>query len=151
MQKRFLVFSGFSAAMAVALGAMGAHFLKSKLETGLITETNLQTFETAVKYQIYHSIAILIVVLLADRFKDKSVVSPSTMLRVNSTEPLFQRAGYCFMLGIVFFSGSLYLLSTANLLGLSSVRWLGPVTPIGGLFFITGWILLGVAGLKKRE
>jgi uncharacterized membrane protein YgdD (TMEM256/DUF423 family) len=135
MQKRFLVFGGFSAAMAVALGAMGAHFLKSKLETGLITEVNLQTFETAVKYQIYHSIAILIVVLLADKFKHE----------------LFQKAGYCFMLGIVFFSGSLYLLSTANLLGLSNVRWLGPVTPIGGLFFIAGWILLGVAGFKKRD
>lgn len=135
MQKRFVVFGGFSAAMAVSLGAMGAHFLKSKLETGLITETNLQTFETAVKYQIYHSIAILILVLLSDRFKDR----------------IFQKAGYCFMLGIVFFSGSLYLLSTSNLLGLSSVRWLGPVTPIGGLFFITGWILLGVAGFKKRD
>ncbi|MES2284488.1 MAG: DUF423 domain-containing protein [Bacteroidota bacterium] len=135
MQKRFLVFSGFSAAMAVALGAMGAHFLKSKLETGFITETNLQTFETAVKYQIYHSFAILIIVLLADRFKDK----------------LFQKAAYCFMLGIVFFSGSLYLLSTANLLGLSSVRWLGPITPIGGVFFIAGWVLLGLAGLKKKD
>ncbi|MDO9185163.1 MAG: DUF423 domain-containing protein [Bacteroidia bacterium] len=135
MQKRFLIFGGFSAAMAVALGAMGAHFLKSKLESGLITETNLQTFETAVKYQFYHSIAIFMVVLLADRFNDK----------------VFQKAGYCFMLGIVFFSGSLYLLSTANLLGLSSVKWVGPVTPIGGLFFITGWILLALAGLKKRE
>lgn len=143
MQKRFLVFSGFSAAMAVALGAMGAHFLKSKLETGIITETNLQTFETAVKYQMYHSLAILVIVLLADRFKDKAVVSP--------VEPLFQKAAYCFMLGIVFFSGSLYLLSTANLLGLPSVRWLGPITPIGGLFFIAGWILLGLAGLKRKD
>lgn len=143
MQKRFLVFSGFSAAMAVALGAMGAHFLKSKLETGFITETNLQTFETAVKYQIYHSFAILIVVLLADRFKDKPVLS--------SAQPLFQKAAYCFMFGIVFFSGSLYLLSTANLLGLPGVRWLGPITPIGGLFFITGWILLGLAGLKNKS
>ena len=151
MQKRFLVFGGFSAAMAVAFGAMGAHFLKSKLETGLITETNLQTFETGVKYQIYHSIAILIVVLLADKFKGKLMASPSAKLRINSTEPLFQKAGYCFMLGIVFFSGSLYLLSTANLLGLSNIRWLGPVTPIGGLFFIAGWVLLGVAGFKKKD
>ncbi|MCE9540102.1 MAG: DUF423 domain-containing protein [Bacteroidetes bacterium] len=122
-------------AIAVALGAMGAHFLKSKLETGSITEANLQTFETAVKYQVYHSIAILIVVLFADRYKDK----------------LFQKAGYCFILGIVFFSGSLYLLSTANLLGLPNLRWLGPITPIGGLFFIAGWSLIGFAGLKSRE
>ena len=71
MQKQFLAFSGFSGAMAVALGAWGAHFLKAKLETGFITETNLQTFDTAVKYQIYHTIALLAVSLHADKFKDK--------------------------------------------------------------------------------
>lgn len=135
MQKRFLIFSGFSGALAVAFGAMGAHFLKSKLETGVITITQLQTFETAVKYQIYHSIAILIIALLAERFKDN----------------LFQKAGYCFILGIVLFSGSLYLLSTANLLGFTSINWLGPITPVGGLFFISGWILLGFAGLKRKD
>ena len=135
MQKRFLIFGGSSAAVAVSFGAMGAHFLRSKIGTGSITETNLQTFETAVKYQIYHSLAILILVLLADSFKDK----------------LFEKAGYCFIMGILLFSGSLYLLSTANLLGLSNVRWIGPLTPIGGLFFISGWIMIGVAGLKRRE
>jgi uncharacterized membrane protein YgdD (TMEM256/DUF423 family) len=135
MQKRFIVFSGFSGAIAVALGALGAHFLKSKLESGLVTETNLQTFETAVRYQVYHTFAILFIALFIDRFKDK----------------LFQKAGYCFMIGIVLFSGSLYLFATAGLLGLTEVKWLGPITPIGGLFFITGWILLGFAGLKQKN
>ena len=134
-QKQFLAFSGFSGAMAVALGALGAHFLKSKLEAGLITEINLHTFETAVKYQIYHTIALLIVSLLADKFKDK----------------LLQKAGYCFMMGIVLFSGSLYLLSLASVLGLTNIHWLGPITPIGGLFFIAGWVLLGYTGLKHKN
>ena len=135
IQKRFLVFSGFSGAMAVAFGAMGAHFLKAKLDTGFFTEINLQTFETAVKYQIYHSIALMVIAAFSDKLKDK----------------LFHKAGYCFMIGIVLFSGSLYLLSTAGLLGLTSIHWLGPITPIGGLFFIAGWILLGFAGMKHRE
>ena len=134
MQKRFLVFSGFSGAIGVALGAMAAHFLKSKLETGLITEANLQAFETAAKYQIYHSLALLILALLVDKFDSK----------------LISKVGYCFMAGIVLFSGSLYLLSTANLIGLSDMLWLGPITPIGGLFFIAGWLLLAFAGMKKK-
>lgn len=135
MKKQFLIFSGFSGAIAVALGAMGAHFLKSQLETGLITETNLQTFEIAVKYQVYHSIALLIIALLSDKLNSK----------------LLPKAGYCFMAGIVLFSGSLYLLSTSTLLSLTSMRWLGPITPIGGLFFISGWLLLAFAGMKKQS
>jgi uncharacterized membrane protein YgdD (TMEM256/DUF423 family) len=135
MKRQFLIFSGFSGAIAVALGAMAAHFLKSKLETGLITEANLQAFETAVKYQVYHSIALLVIVLLSDKLNSK----------------LLPKAGYCFMAGIVLFSGSLYLLSTSTLLGLTSILWLGPITPIGGLFFISGWLLLAFAGTKKQS
>ncbi|MGZ4158635.1 MAG: DUF423 domain-containing protein, partial [Bacteroidia bacterium] len=63
---------------------------------------------------------------------------------------LVQKAGHCFITGIILFSGSLYLLATAGLLGLTNINWLGPVTPIGGLFFISGWILLAFAGLKKK-
>lgn len=133
MTKRFLVFSGFSGAMAVALGALGAHFLKGKLEMGVITLTNLQTFETAAKYQVYHSIALLLVALFSEVYENK----------------LFQKAGYCFMIGIVLFSGSLYIISTAGILGLSNIKWLGPITPIGGLFLIAGWVLLALGGYKK--
>ena len=135
MTKRFLIFSGFSGAMAVALGAMGAHSLKQLLEDGYITLSNLQAFETAVKYQMYHTIALLLVALLAERFHVKRL----------------QKAGYCFMIGIVLFSGSLYLLSTASLLGISNIRWLGPITPIGGLFFIAGWILMGFSGIGNHN
>ena len=134
MQKRFLVFSGFSGAIAVALGAMAAHLLKSKVEVGLITASDLQAFETAARYQLFHSLALLIVALMFDKFDPKYI----------------SKIGYCFMAGIVLFSGSLYLLSTANLIGLSDMLWLGPITPIGGLFFITGWLLLAFAGTKKK-
>ncbi len=119
--------------MAIALGALGAHFLKDKVAMGVITLTNLQTFETAAKYQVYHSIALLLVALFSEVYENK----------------LFQKAGYCFMIGIVLFSGSLYILSTAGLFGLSNIKWLGPITPIGGLFFIAGWILMGLGGYKR--
>ena len=135
MKKRFLVFAGFSGAIAVGLGAMAAHLLKSKIETGLINETNLETFETAARYQMYHSIVLLVLAFIIDK---------------NATK-LLNKAGYCFMAGIVLFSGSLYLLSTAKLIGMSSVKWLGPITPIGGLFFISGWILLAFVGIKRKE
>ena len=135
MGKRFLVFSGFSGAIAVALGAMAAHFLKAKVDTGLITEMNLQTFETAARYQMYHSIALLVVALLSDKINNK----------------LLPKAGYCFMAGIVLFSGSLYLISTAGLLGFTDIHWLGPITPIGGLFFIAGWLFLSMAGIRKKR
>jgi uncharacterized membrane protein YgdD (TMEM256/DUF423 family) len=135
MQNRFLVFSGFSGAIAVALGALAAHFLHSKLSTGLISEAQLAAFETAARYQVYHSIVLLILALMWEKFDAKMIA----------------KVGYCFMAGIVLFSGSLYILSTAGLMGISNVRWLGPITPIGGLFFITGWLLLAWAGFKKNS
>lgn len=134
MQKRLLQFSGFSAAVSVSLGAMAAHGLKSKLATGLITETNLQSFDTAARYQMYHSLALLSIIFLIEKFHVKLISS----------------AAYCFMAGIVLFSGSIYILSTSRLLGLENVQWLGPVTPLGGLFFVLGWILLALAGIKKQ-
>ena len=133
MNKRLLALSGFMGAAAVALGAMGAHFLKSKLETGLITEANLQTFETAVKYHMYHTIAILVIAFFADKIKSASA------------------AAYCFVAGVILFSGSLYLLSLAGLLGIGNAGWLGPITPVGGLFFIAGWITIGLAGLRHKD
>jgi uncharacterized membrane protein YgdD (TMEM256/DUF423 family) len=135
MQKRFLVFSGFSGAIAVAFGAMAAHFLRSRIADGSITELQLATFETGARYQMYHSIVLLALAIMWDKFDPKAI----------------SKVGYCFMAGIVLFSGSLYLLSTASLMGISNVRWLGPITPIGGLFFIAGWLFLAWAGIKKTK
>ncbi|MCW3085215.1 MAG: hypothetical protein JWP12_2581 [Bacteroidetes bacterium] len=135
MQKRFVAFAGISGAIAVALGAMAAHLLRSKMEGGLITQNDLNAFETASRYQMYHSIVLLIIALMLDKLNSKFIY----------------KAAYCFMAGIVLFSGSLYLLSTASLMGLASVRWLGPITPIGGLFFIAGWLLLAFSARKSKQ
>jgi uncharacterized membrane protein YgdD (TMEM256/DUF423 family) len=135
MQKKFITFSGFSGAIAIAMGAMGAHFMRSQMESGTVTAAQLSAFETGAAYHLYHSIALLVVSLLLSRSGNK----------------IFIKAGYCFMAGIFLFSGSLYLLATGGIIGLPSLRWLGPITPIGGLFFIAGWTLLAAGGMKKRD
>lgn len=106
------MFAGF----AVVIGAFGAHALRTILEENARTET----FELAVRYQFYHSFALLFCGILMHHF-------PSRYLN---------RASVCFSLGIIIFSGSLYILS------LSGVRMLGAITPLGGLLFIAGWLTL---------
>ncbi|MBL0341768.1 MAG: DUF423 domain-containing protein [Bacteroidetes bacterium] len=113
-------------ATAVILGAFGAHTLKQYL-----TPEQLQTFETGVRYQFYHTFAILFCGLLFNHNPLKK----------------YNMAAGSFLAGIVCFSGSLYLLSTRTLLGFDSWSWLGPITPIGGLMFIVGWVMLV---LKKK-
>lgn len=135
MQKRLILFAGISGAIAVALGAMAAHFLKSKAETGLISENNLHAFETASEYQLYHSIVLLLIGFISN----------------DSYTRFVKKSTYCFMAGIVLFSGSIYILSTAGLVGISNIKWLGPITPIGGMFFIAGWLLLALSGVKKKN
>ena len=104
------------AALGVAVGAFGAHALRPLLEENARTET----FELAVRYQFYHSFAIIFTGVLMFHF-------PSRHLH---------RASLCFMLGILIFSGSLYILS------LSGIRAMGAITPIGGVLFIAGWLFL---------
>ena len=129
MSARGLLFAAcLSGGLAVILGAFGAHGLKGKL-----TPEALASFEVGVRYQFIHALAILAAVWLADRL---GVRLPLT-------------AGGFFVAGIVLFSGSIYLLATRGLLGLESWRWLGPVTPVGGLCFIIGWALLVVATLRS--
>ncbi len=111
-----------SALLAVAAGAFGAHLLEARL-----TDAALRTFETAARYQMYHALALL----FAGRFL---VRRPSRMLLASC---------WMFLLGTVLFSGSLYGLA------LSEERWLGPVTPAGGLAFLLGWICLGVGALRR--
>lgn len=134
MQKKILLFSGLSGAITVALGAMGAHYLKGKIETGQITIENLQTFETAVRYQMYHTLAIILIALLMNKIQNK----------------LLTISVYCFIIGIFLFSGSLYFLSVKTLVGIENWHWLGPVTPIGGIAFITGWTLFFITFLKQK-
>ncbi|HRG00646.1 MAG TPA: DUF423 domain-containing protein [Bacteroidia bacterium] len=126
---------GLLGAIAVALGALGAHFLKSKLPTGLITPDQLNGFDTAVKYQMYHTLAMLALVLLSK----------------NTSHKFINWAYNCFFIGIIMFSGSLYFLCTRNLFGAEWLKVLGPITPIGGLFFIAGWIFLALVGFNKES
>lgn len=131
MERKFLVISALSGSIAVAFGAMGAHLLKGKIDN-----YSLQVFETGVRYQMYHSLALLMVVLLMDKLKSKQL--------------LF--SGYAFIVGILLFSGSLYLLSLRSLIiGMENIVWIGAVTPLGGVAFIIGWIFLLISALKSKS
>jgi len=123
MQRPFLAIAALLGLGAVAAGAFGAHALEARL-----TAERLAVFETAARYQMYHALALL------------GVALATTALPASSR--LLTAAGWAFVIGTVVFSGSLYLLA------LGGPRWLGAITPIGGLAFLTGWALLGVAALR---
>lgn len=130
MHKSFTIAAAFFAGLAVALGAFGAHGLE-KITTD---EKILHTFQTGVQYQMYHALGLLAIAFLADRFKNNWI----------------NWAGRSFITGIILFSGSLYLLTFLKVEDNPAVKIIGPITPIGGLFFIAGWILLLVAVLKEK-
>jgi len=125
---------GISGAIAVILGAFGAHTLKNQLPSGLITADQLNGFDSGVKYQMYHTLAMLLTVILRYHYSSKFLT-----WAYNS-----------FLIGIVLFSGSLYFLCTRNLYGADFLKFLGPVTPLGGLCFVAGWIFLALAPLSKK-
>jgi uncharacterized membrane protein YgdD (TMEM256/DUF423 family) len=114
--KLFLVIAGISGFLSVALGAFGAHGLKDKLGPEM-----LEIYQKGVQYQFYHTFALLAVAILWKLFPEAN---------------LFGTAAWLFIAGIIIFSGSLYVLS------LSGVRWMGAITPVGGLCFLAGWLLL---------
>ena len=120
VDRTFLMIGGLAGLVGVALGAFGAHALRARMPAEM-----LAVFETGVRYQMYHACAILIVALAAARLDGW----------------LIRAAGWSFTLGIVLFSGSLYMLS------LSRITLFGAVTPIGGLAFLVGWACLVAAGL----
>jgi len=128
MQKITIVTGILFAGTAVILGAFGAHALKAKLDAA-----QLQVFETAVRYQTYHALALILVGFSFDK------LHPS----------LAAWTGWLFLAGILFFSGSLYLLSCKTLAGIEHWKFLGPITPLGGLCFISGWGMFLASYLKK--
>ncbi len=115
MERLFFLVGSISALIAVGLGAFGAHGLKGRL-----TPEMLNAFEVGVRYQIYHALALLAVAWALSRW-------PRAEITV---------AGWLFIAGTIIFSGSLYLLS------LTGVRWIGAITPIGGVAFLLGWLSL---------
>ena len=130
--KTNLVIAGISGAMCVALGAMGAHALKDKLPA-----ENMQTFETAVKYQFYHTLALILIALLSEKNYSKFLKYSSTL----------------FITGIILFSFSLYFLALRPLMGIENeeMKWIGAITPFGGLSFIMAWLMLTFASLKQNN
>lgn len=115
MSRFFLLVGALSAGLAVVLGAFGAHTLEAR-----VTPERLAVFETGVRYQMYHGLGLLFLAWAAQQWPGWQITW----------------AGYLFLAGILIFSGSLYLLV------LTDTPWLGAITPIGGLCFIAGWLLL---------
>lgn len=122
MDKTFLMLASLFGALAVALGAFGAHALESRMSADL-----LSTYEVGVRYHFYHALALLGVVAVISRWPEASAAV---------------WAGWLFVIGIVIFSGSLYILA------FTGIRWLGAITPIGGVAFIAGWICLAWVSLR---
>lgn len=128
MHKGFLKTAAILGALSVAFGAFGAHGLKK------VADANTQAiFETAVRYQFYHVFAIIAVAVLYKEFPGRL-----TLL-----------AGKFFLIGMVLFCGSLYLLTAFRAMGYDSFNWLGGITPFGGVSFIIGWIVLFFSIFKK--
>lgn len=123
MGKHFLILGTILGALAVAIGAFGAHGLQAIL----LANGRVSTFETAVQYHMFHTLALLVIGVL---LKEK-------------THQLLKFVGYSFFAGIMIFSGSLYTLSITN------ITILGAITPIGGIAFILGWILLLIYLIKN--
>lgn len=122
--KLFLFLGSLNMVLAISIGAFGAHGLSGK-----VTEKMLHNWNTGAHYHLIHALGLLIVGIL--------------MIQFNTTPTLFSLAGWFMLLGILLFSGSLYALV------LSDLRIWGMVTPIGGLFFIVSWVLVGVGVVKN--
>jgi uncharacterized membrane protein YgdD (TMEM256/DUF423 family) len=130
MANKILQLGAILGALSVILGAFAAHSLKNYL-----TPEQLEIFQTGVRYQFYHTFAILIVGVICLQYSNR----------------FFKYSAIAFLVGILCFSGSLYLLASRFTLGIASWTWLGPVTPIGGLLFLIGWIFLALGASKIRR
>ena len=122
MERLFFILASLSGFLAVALGAFGAHGLQGRLSPEL-----LQTFETGVRYQLYHALALFVVSFACSRYSQLTLLSA---------------AGWLFVVGTLLFSGSLYVLAGTG------VRWLGAITPFGGVAFLAGWTCLALAAWR---
>ncbi|WEA01356.1 DUF423 domain-containing protein [Mucilaginibacter sp. SJ] len=129
MNKQIIITASFFGMLAVITGAFGAHGLKA-----LLAPAQLEVWHTAVQYNFYHVFALLFLAVFA-REKSGGLISA---------------AYYLFTFGIIFFSGSLYLLSCRDLLGWNWLIAMGPITPIGGSLFILGWLMLALAAIRNK-
>lgn len=128
--RKFVKIGFIMSALGVVLGAFGAHFLKKYLD-----EAALNTFEIGVRYQMIHAIAIIVLGLHHRKFKESSLNS----------------ALWLMVIGILLFSGSLYALSTKSIWGSDAFNFIGAITPMGGLSFISAWLILFFKGFSSAE
>jgi len=128
MNKNFLSVAALLGALSVALGAFAAHKLRE-----MVSPDAVAVFETGVRYQFYHVFALLFVALLSERISNKWMIW----------------AGNCFIMGIILFCGSLYALTALKIAESSHLLLVGILTPVGGLFFIAGWLFLWIGVTKK--
>jgi len=120
--KAFIIIGAINALLSVALGAFGAHGLEGK-----IPEKYLETWKTGVTYQMFHSTGLILIGLLLGKFPESS---------------LLNWAGWLMLIGIILFAGSLYILAVTQ------IKILGAITPIGGVAFLTAWLLIIIAAWK---
>lgn len=126
MYKPFILWGAAFAMTAVLLGAFGAHALKT-----ILPEKSLNIFETGVRYQFYHAMGLVFCGIIFKEYNNKFILLSGRLL----------------IIGVLLFSGSLYLLTSITGASISGLNWLGILTPIGGIFLIIGWLLM-ILGLR---
>ncbi|ASS94715.1 DUF423 domain-containing protein [Peribacillus simplex] len=119
--KLFIILGALNGFIAVAFGAFGAHGLEGK-----IPDKYLETWQTAVQYQMFHAVGLLVIGLLAGKI----------------SSPLINWSGWLMLIGIILFSGSLFVLSVTQ------IKVLGAITPLGGVSFLVAWVLMIIAAYK---
>lgn len=125
MLRKFMMIGSINALLSVALGAFGAHILKSKIDSDM-----LAVYETGIQYHMMHALGLIAIALMAERFEQRKLVSA---------------AGWLLLIGIILFSGSLYVLS------MSGIKVLGAITPFGGVAFLAGWLCVFLAAMKQKK
>ncbi len=130
MLKGLLIKAGILGMIAVLGGAFGAHALKE-----ILSPEHLLSFNTGVRYQLIHAVVLLFLFLLSSKSDLKQ----------------FRVAANLIFFGTVLFSGSIYILTLKNIIGLEMLKFAGPITPIGGLLIISGWLFIVIGGLKLAK
>lgn len=130
LQRNYLTAGALLGMLAVIFGALGAHALKERLSPAALT-----SFETAVRFQFFHALLFLI------------LGNSRVLLQDGKAKIIFR----LLLSGLILFSGSIYFLSTKEISGINNLRWLGPVTPLGGVLMISGWALLSISFFQLHK
>ena len=130
MHRKYISAGAIFGGLAVALGAFGAHGLE-KITTD---DKVLHSFNTGVQYQMYHALALIAVGIFSEKLQERWI----------------HWSANCFISGIILFSGSLYVLSYLQIQENATAKMVGPITPVGGVFLILGWLFLWLAAVKKK-